>query len=159
MDINFLAILVAALTPVVVGYLWYGILFGKVWRNENGFTNEDLITGNRFKMFGLIFLFSILLAFIMQILVIHQFGALGMIGGDVTEAKQSYVDFMTDYGSAFRTYKHGALHGFLSGLLLAFPMFTINGLFERKSWKYIFIHAGYWIVCMTIMGAIVSGWQ
>ena len=159
MDINFLAILVAALTTVVVGFLWYGPLFGKVWSTENGFTNEDLITGNRFKMFGLIFLFSILLAFIMQILVIHQFGALGMIGGDVTEAKQSYVDFMTDYGTAFRTYKHGALHGFLSGLLLAFPMIAINGLFERKSWKYIFIHAGYWIVCMTIMGAIVSGWQ
>ena len=115
MDMNFLAILVAALTTVVVGFLWYGPLFGKVWSSENGFTNEDLITGNRFKLFWLIFLFSILLAFIMQILVIHQFGALGMIGGDVTEAKQSYVDFMTDYGTAFRTYKHGALHGFFLG--------------------------------------------
>ena len=110
------------------------------------------------KIFGLTFVFSLMFAFIMQVLVIHQFGALGMTGGDVTQAKQSYVDFMADYGNAFRTYKHGALHGFISGIFLAFPMIAINGLFERKSWKYILIHSGYWLVCMTIIGAIVCGW-
>lgn len=158
MEMNFLAIFAAALTTIIIGFFWYGPLFGNAWRSENGLTKEELKKGNMLKIFGLTFIFSILFAFIMQMLVIHQFGALGMIGGDVTVAKQSYVDFMADYGNAFRTYKHGALHGFLSGLFLAFPMIAINGLFERKSWKYIFIHAGYWIVCMTIMGAIVCGW-
>jgi hypothetical protein len=83
-----------------------------------------------------------------------------MIGGPdfIDSAKPSYAAFMADYGTVLRTFKHGALHGFMSGLFLAFPLIAINGLFERKSWKYIFIHAGYWTVSMTIMGAIVCGW-
>ncbi|MCA0348736.1 MAG: DUF1761 domain-containing protein [Flavobacterium sp.] len=158
MEMNFLAILVAALSTLIVGFVWYGPLFGKVWMKENGFSEEEMKKGNMLKIFGLTIIFSLLFAMIMQVLVIHQFGALGMIGGDVTTAKQSYVDFMADYGNAYRTYKHGALHGFMTGIFLAFPMIAINGLFERKSWKYIFIHSGYWTVCMIIIGAIVCGW-
>lgn len=156
---NFLAILVAALSTLLVGFVWYGPLFGKVWMTENGFTEEELKKGNMLKIFGLTFVFSLMFAMLMQVLVIHQYGALGMIGGDETLAKQSYLDFMADYGTAFRTFKHGALHGLMAGIFLAFPMIAINGLFERKSWKYIFIHTGYWIVCMTLMGAVVCGWQ
>jgi hypothetical protein len=99
-----------------------------------------------------------MIAMIMQVLTIHQFGAIGMVGGDPTKALPSYNAFMADYGTVFRTFKHGALHGFMSGLFFALPVIAINGLFERKSWKYIFIHAGYWIVSLTIMGAIVCGW-
>jgi hypothetical protein len=160
MEMNFIAILVAAVSTLLVGFVWYGPLFGKVWMAENGFTEEELKKGSMIKIFGLTFVFSIFLAMIIQILCIHQFGPLGMIGGPdfIETAKPSYAAFMTDYGDAFRTYKHGALHGFLSGLFLAFPLIGINGLFERKSWKYIFIHSGYWIIVMTIMGAIVCGW-
>ena len=93
-------------------------------------------------------------------LTIHQMGALGMVGGPskVNEVLPSYTAFMADYGTAFRTFKHGALHRLISGLFFAFPMIAINGLFERKSWKYIFIHSGYWIVTLTIMDAIICGW-
>jgi hypothetical protein len=28
-------------------------------------------------------------------------------------------------------------------------------LFERRSWKYIFMNAGYWIVSMMLMGAVI----
>jgi hypothetical protein len=136
------------------------MLFANIWMKESGLTEEELKKGNMLKIFGLTFLFSVMIAMIMQILSIHQFGALGMIGGPdyIETAKPSYAAFMADYGTAFRTFKHGALHGFMSGLFFAFPLIAINGLFERKSWKYIFIHAGYWTVSMTIMGAIVCGW-
>lgn len=133
-------------------------MFGKIWMKEAGLIEEDLKKGNMLKIFGLTFLFSILLAFIMQVLVIHQFGAMGMIGGDETKALPSYIAFMADYGTAFRTFKHGAIHGFMTGVFLALPIIAVNGLFERKSWKYILIHAGYWIVTLTIMGAIICGW-
>jgi hypothetical protein len=36
---------------------------------------------------------------------VHQFGALGMIGGDPSITKPSYVAFMADYGTRFRTFK------------------------------------------------------
>ena len=160
MGMNFYAILVAAISTLLVGFVWYGPLFGKAWMAETGFTEEELKKGSMVKIFGLTFVFSIFLAMIMQILCIHQFGPLGMIGGPdfIETAKPSYAAFMADYGDAFRTYKHGALHGFMSGLFLALPLIGINGLFERKSWKYIFVHSGYWTVVMTIMGAIVCGW-
>jgi len=161
MEMNFYAVLVAALTTLVVGSIWYSpVLFGNAWMKETGLTEEELKKGSMLKIFGLTFVFSVMFAMILQVLCVHQFGPLGMIGGPdfIDTAKPSYAAFMADYGTVFRTFKHGALHGFMSGLFLAFPMIAINGLFERKSWKYIFIHAGYWTVSMTIMGAIVCGW-
>ncbi|WP_396175474.1 DUF1761 domain-containing protein [Flavobacterium sp.] len=159
MEMNFYAILVAAASTLVVGAVWYSpMLFANAWMKESGLTEEQLKKGNMLKIFGLTFIFSIMIAMIMQVLTIHQFGAIGMVGGDPTKALPSYNAFMADYGTVFRTFKHGALHGFMSGLFFALPVIAINGLFERKSWKYIFIHAGYWIVSLTIMGAIVCGW-
>jgi hypothetical protein len=159
MEMNFYAILVAAASTLVVGAVWYSpMLFANAWMKETGLTEEQLKKGNMLKIFGLTFIFSIMIAMIMQVLTIHQFGAIGMVGGDPTKALPSYNAFMADYGTVFRTFKHGALHGFMTGLFFALPLIAINGLFERKSWKYIFIHSGYWIVCLTIMGAIVCGW-
>ena len=47
---------------------------------------------------------------------------------------------MADYGDAFRTFKHGALHGTIAGIFIALPIIGTNALFERKSAKYIFIN-------------------
>ena len=35
----------------------------------------------------------------------------------------------------------------------------INSLFEQKSWKYIVVTSGYWMISLTIMGAIICGWK
>jgi hypothetical protein len=162
MEFNFLAILVAALTSFIVGFVWYHPkVFGTIWMKEAGLTQEQLEKGNMLKIFGLTFLFSFMMAFMMPMLVIHQMGPLGMIGGAdmIATAKPSYLAFMTDYGNEFRTFKHGALHGFMSGIFLAMPIIAMNGLFERKSWKYSAVHVGYWIIMMTIMGSIICGWK
>jgi hypothetical protein len=159
MEINFLAILVAALVPLVMGFIWYNPkTFGNAWMRESGLTEESLKGGNMAVIFGLTFVFSFLIAFALQFLTIHQTGALGMVGGDVSKALPSYTAFMEDYGMAFRTFKHGALHGFLGGVLFLFPVMAINALFERKSWKYILINSAYWLISVTIMGGIVCGW-
>ena len=158
---NFLSPVVAAFTTLLVGFIWYHpSVLGSVWIKEAGLTKEESEKGNMFKILGLTFIFSIFIGMIMQTITIHQLGALGMIGGPskLAEANPSFMTFMTDYGTAFRTAKHGALHGFFAGLFFAFPMIAINGLFERRSWKYIFIHSGYWIVSLTIIGAIVCAW-
>jgi hypothetical protein len=161
MEMNWIAIFVSALATLVVGFVWYHPkVFGTAWMKETGLTEEELAKGNMLKIFGLTYIFSLLIVMIEMTLTIHQTGAMGMIGGfqKINEALPSFNAFMTDYGTAFRTFKHGALHGFVSGLFFAFPLIAINGLFERKTWKYIWIHAGYWIVTLTIMGSIVCGW-
>jgi len=162
MEMNWIAIFVSALATLVVGFVWYNPkVFGTVWMKETGLTQEELQKGNMLKIFGLTYFFSLLIVITEMSLSIHQSGAIGMIGGDlkINEALPSFKAFMADYGTAFRTFKHGALHGFISGLFFAFPMIAINGLFERKSWKYIWIHAGYWIVTLTIVGSMVCGWM
>jgi len=162
MEFNFLAILVAALSSFVVGFIWYNPkVFGTIWMKEIGLTEEQAQKSNMLKIFGLTFVYAFMLAFMMPNLVIHQSGALSMIGGPmfVDSAKPSYAAFMADYGDAFRSYKHGALHGFISGIFIALPIVSINGLFEQKSWKYMAIQAGYWTTILTIMGSIICGWK
>jgi len=159
MEFNILAILVAAIVPIVIGFVWYNPkTLGIVWMRESGMTEEKFRNSNMLVIFGVTLVLSFLLAFSVQSLVIHQMGALGMIGADVESALPSYQAFMDDYGNSYRTFKHGALHGILSAIFMFFPVIAVTALFERKSWKYIFINAGFWAVCLTIMGAIVCGW-
>ena len=155
---NWISILVAAFVPIIIGFFWYNDhLFGSIWMRESNLTKQSLEKDNMLPILTFVFLFSFFIAFMMQFIVIHQTGALGMIGGDVQKALPSYSVFMADYGTAFRTFKHGALHGTMSGILFAFPIVAINALFERKSWKLIFVHAGYWIVTLAIMGGTICG--
>lgn len=159
-QINFLAVLVAAVSALVVGFIWYNPkVFGNAWMKSAGLSEEQLKGGNMAKIFGLALVFAALLAMSLNMLTIHQMGAWSMIGGERTaDTLPSFQAFMDDYGSEFRTFKHGVLHGILSGIFIALPILGTNALFERKSAKYIFINTGYWIVTMAVMGGIICAW-
>lgn len=155
---NFYAVIAATFVTLVVGFIWYSPqVFGTIWMKETGMTEEKAKQSNMLKVFGLTIVYSFMLSFIMPSLVIHQMGVLGTFGGNMKDV--NYIEFMKLHGDLFRTFKHGALHGFVSGLFIALPITAINGLFEQKSWKYILINAGYWMVSMMIMGAIICGWK
>ena len=157
---NPIALLLAAVSALVVGFVWYNPkVFGTIWMNEAGLTEESMKGANMAKIFVLAFIFAFLLAMTMMQMSIHQTGALSLVGGDPSKALPSYAAFMADYGNHFRTFKHGALHGVLAGVFVALPILGTNALFERKSAKYILINAGYWIVTLGVMGAIICGWK
>ena len=160
MEFNILAIIVAAVSALVVGFVWYNPkVFGNAWMKAADVTEEKIKGGNMGKIFVLAMVFAFLLAVSLQMLVIHQTGAYSMIGGQVTDQTlPSFQAFMDDYGNTFRTFKHGALHGVLAGLFIALPIIGTNALFERKSAKYILINSGYWIVTLAVMGGIICGW-
>lgn len=122
---------------------------------ESGMTEEKMKGANMAMIFGLSVVYAFFISFILQMLTIHQFGALGMVGGDPALAKPSYAAFMADYGENFRTFKHGMLHGFLTGLFLVLPLIGTNALYERRSWKYVLVTGGFWTVCFMIMGGII----
>lgn len=161
-EINFPVVLLSALIPLVTGSLWFNPkTFGNVWMKEVGLTTEDAKKANMLKTFGFTILFSIMLAFVLQFLVIHQFHFFSMMAGE-TDIEQVgsasnlfYTETMAKYGNTFRTFKHGALHGFMSGILLSLPIIGTNALFEMKSWKYIFLNVGYWTLNLTLMGGVI----
>jgi hypothetical protein len=160
MEINWIALLLAALSTLVVGFVWYNPkVFGNIWMKESGMTEEKMKGSNMIMIFGLSIIYAFFISFILQMLVIHQFGAIGMVGGDPSIAKPSYAAFMADYGTAFRSFKHGALHGFITGLFLILPVTGVGALYERRSFEYVLISSGYWIVSMTIMGGIICMMQ
>ena len=63
-DINWLALVAAALSTLVVGFLWYGPLFGKAWMKETGITEEQAQKGMPLR-FGL----SVVLAFVAVVFI------------------------------------------------------------------------------------------
>ncbi len=76
-----------------------------------------------------------------------------------TGAGLDFANYMAKYGNNFRTFKHGAFHGFITGIFMALPIIGTNSLFERRGFKYIAITTGFWIINFTIMGGIICAWQ
>jgi hypothetical protein len=160
MNFNFLALLVAAFSTLVVGFIWYNPkVFGTIWMKESGISEDKMKGGNMAVTLLISFVYAFLIAIMLRFLAIHQTGALSMVGGDASIAKPSYTAFMADYGTAFRTFKHGALHGFIAGLFFALPIIGTSALYERRSFKYTLVTGGFWVVCCMIMGGIICAWQ
>ncbi len=169
MEMNFLALLVAALVPMLLGFIWYHEkVFGKSWMAAAGMTDEKIKSGNMALILGVTFLFSLMIAYVMNIIAIHD----GFISGATAHATNygeaepgsemaKWLEYyQTNLAAANHTFKHGAFHGALiGGLFIAVPVLAINALFERKGFKYIAVNAGYWIVCLGIMGGIVAAWH
>jgi len=142
MDVNFLSIVLAAVSCFGVGFIWYNPLtFGSVWMQAIGMTEEKAKQGNMPLIFGISFVVALLVAFYLY-LNVNIGGAPGMEHGT------------PDY----QTFKHGAFHGLLLGILVALPVIFTNALYEQRNFKYMFINAGYWIVSMALMGGIVCAW-
>lgn len=157
---NFMAVCaVAALIPLIIGFIWYSkAVFGNTWIRVNRFTEADMKRGNMALVFGLTYLFSFMLAIALSSIVIHQLPMGGVISGAPkpgTPEKAWYDNAMSLYGNNFRTFKHGMLHGAISSIFLALPILGIVALFERRGWKYVMIHWGFWLLSLTLMGGVI----
>ena len=162
---NYFAIVGAALIPLLVGTVWYSPKFlGNAWMSVNGFTPEHSKGINMPLILGIMLLMSIFMLVPTAMLCIHQLHIGSIVANEEgmkdpnSPVSVMVKNFMDAYGTNFRTFKHGMFHGFLAGVLFAFPIITINALFERRGWKYIAIHAAYWVVCLMLMGGILCQW-
>ena len=134
-SINFLALGAAAIASFGLGALWYSpVLFGKIWQQEIGMTEEDLKGANMPMIFGTTFV----LTFIMGL-------GLAMIIAGHEGAEMNWMS--------------GAHHGLYAGLAFVGTSMAINYLYQRRSFKLWAIDAGYQILFLTIMGAILGAWQ
>lgn len=129
--LNIPAVLAAAAATFVIGGLWYSpALFHRPWMRANGFSEADLTGGNAAKIFGLAFVFALVMAF-------------------------NLAMFLDAPGT---TLAWGATAGGLSAIWVALGIGTV-ALFERRPASYTLINGGYWIVSLIVMGAIIGGWR
>lgn len=166
---NFIAILVAALVPTVIGFLWYNpMLFGKVWQKATGLTEEDMKGANMPVMMILGLVFAFMLAFFLQLIVIHQMSVGSALfnvmekGDEAAKAAgKAIIDQFSEggiYANEHRTFGHGMLHGVMAGIFFVLPIFATNAMYERKPWKLTWINVGYWTLTLGVMGGIICAW-
>lgn len=164
MELNFYVLFIAAFIPMLIGFVWYGPIFGKPWMKEMGFTKESLEGTNMVKILVLSYIFSLLVAFFLQFIVIHQMGLFQTLINEPGfqeekgEAFTYFKSFIGMYGDRFRTFGHGVIHGVMTGVVLILPILSIIAMFEKRTVKYVAINAGYWVVTLAIMGGIICQW-
>lgn len=130
-QLNYLAIIVSALSTFLIGGIWYSpAVFGKAWMRENGFKEEDMKGGNMALIFGGAFVLGLISAV-----------NLAMFMGPENDPTM------------------GALWGFLAGAGWVATFVGTHYLFERRSMKLFLINAGYSVVALTVMGVILAAWK
>ena len=159
MVLNFPIILLASLIPLVVGFVWYNNnIFGKAWMEASGMNEDKIKGGNMALIFGLSFVLAFLLAFSLNFAVIHQNHLHSLFMGQEDALKDVLAYLDANHGqwtTNFRGFSHGLNHGFTAGLLMITPALATNALFERKSFKYIAINCGYWLLSTALMGGVI----
>ncbi len=130
-EVNYLAVIAAAVATFALGALWYSpALFGKAWQREAGVTEEKMKTSNMALIFGLTFVLSLIAAWVFALFLGPRPPmALGL----------------------------GA--GFSAGLCWVAASLGIDYLFERKSLKLWLINGGYHTLQFTIIGLILALWH
>ena len=162
---NFYILFLSALIPLVVGAIYYNpAVFGKAWMKAAGVTEDKLKTGNMALIFGLTYVFSLIISLFMSGYAIHQNNMDGLFldserfNVSAAEAEAFLTTFKEKYSHLHRTFSHGAVHGGISAIFFALPLMAIVSLFERRNWKYILIHTGYWFITLVLMGGFICAY-
>lgn len=129
------AILASAAASMVIGFVWYGPLFGKPWGRYSGWTEEKIktVTG---KSMGLTYGLTLIAAVVSSLALTVLSRSLGA-----------------------STALDGLLIGLLTGVGLVAMALATNFLFERRPLGFWLIVAGYEIVFMAAAGVIVTVWR
>jgi Protein of unknown function (DUF1761) len=130
-DINLLAVTAAAVSTFLIGGLWYSpALFYKPWLRANGFSEADVQKGNAAVIFGLTFVFALIMA----------------------------ANLAAFLATPDTTLAWGATAGALTAIWVVLGI-AVVALFERRPWSYILVNGGYWLVSFVVMGAIIGAWR
>lgn len=127
MDVNWIAVIVAAVSAFVLGGLWYGPLFGKAWQRATGLSDDQLQDGHPAKIYGGAFIFSLLAAFVFAMFL----------------GRGQSLEFAVGVG-------------FAAGFAWVAASFGINYLFERKPLSLWLVNGGYHTAQFTLYGLVLG---
>jgi hypothetical protein len=134
-DINFVAVFVAAIASMVIGAFWYSpVLFGNAWIKLSGMSKKDIEKAKQGGMGGKYFL------------------------GFVASLVMAYVlSYFVDYAGAVVALE-GAQVGFWVWLGFIAPVQLGVVLWENKPVKLFWMNTLYYLVTLAVMGIILAAW-
>lgn len=128
-QVNYVAVVLSAIFAMVVGYIWYGPLFGQTWMKLVGISKESLKKKKMLTPYGVMFAGALVEAYILSIFI-HYSGAYTIINGAKT--------------------------GLWAWLGFVAPVMLGNYMFSKKPLKLFKIDAGYGLVSLLLMGATIA---
>lgn len=128
-QVNYIAVVIAAVAAMVVGSLWYGPLFGKAWMKLVGISKDDVNKKEMPKLYGIMFLGALIEAYVLSHFI-HYAGAVGLVLG----AKTGLWAWL----------------GFVATTMVG------NYMFAKRPMKLYYIDAGYALINLLAMGAIIA---
>ena len=132
--IHYGAVLGAALSSMVVGFLWYSpLLFGKPWMKLSGLDEKRMNAAKKNMpiTYAASFLMSLITAYTTAILISSLLVS---------------------------TLQEGLILGSIMWLGFILTTMGTGVLFQRVPWKLFFINSGYQLVSMLIMSTILTLW-
>ena len=128
-DVNWLAVVLAAVSFMVVGFVWYsGSVFGNTWMKLSNLKESDVKNGP-----GIGYALTMVAALFASYVLSH----------------------FADYVDA-RSATDGAQLGLWVGLGFVATAFASEYIFSRKPRNLYFITAGYQVVALTVAGMIIG---
>ncbi|MEO8175776.1 MAG: DUF1761 domain-containing protein [Sphingomicrobium sp.] len=127
-DVNWIAILLCAVSSFVLGGIWYSpVLFAKPWQRAAGLSDEAAKSGSMGLIFGLTFVLSLIAATVFAMFLGRDFGLGPAIGA-----------------------------GASAGLCWVAASYGITYLFERRPLTLWLINGGYHTLQFMLFGAILG---
>jgi hypothetical protein len=127
--INWLAVIVAAVAPFLIGSLWYGPVLGKTWMRLTGITKETPGQNPMALTMGVTAVLNLIIATSL---------ALFIGGGNL---------------------QFGLFAGLAAGLTFVAMALGVIYLFESRPFKLWLLNAGYQVIVFTVMGTIIGAWH
>ena len=132
-EVNYLAVLVAAVASFLLGWLWYGPFFGKPWMKLMNFDKNSM------KSMKLSPVTAMILGFLTYLIIAYVLAGFISILNAATIVEGMKIAFW---------------------IWLGFIATTTLGsfLWEGKSIKLLWINAGYYLFSLIVMAIILTVW-
>lgn len=135
-DVNYLAVLLAGVASMVLGFLWYSpLLLGNPWMEERGLTKASMEKAQKEmgKYYGMSFVVSLVTAYMLA----HVMG--------LSEYFYNYPAIQTGLTTALSMW---------AGFVM--PVQLTATIFGDKNWKLFGIDTGYQLASLMVMGLVLA---
>jgi hypothetical protein len=129
---TYVAIIVAAIVQMILGFLWYGPLFGKTWMSLMGSTTQSMNREGMGKTYAWTFIGSLVTAGVLRRVAT-------MVGATTIGAGASLGGWVW--------------LGFVATVTLA------SVIYEKRSVNLYVLNNGYQLISLVVMGAILAAWR